>query len=206
MTEHDMHADERQHDETSFWRKIRRVALKAGRAVIEHALILYFCMRDPATPRWARGVIVGALAYFVLPLDAVPDLIPAVGFADDLGVLATALATVLAHVKPAHRERARELLDWKWAAPSIGDEDAKGTKGWRGSHRRASPPGDPAARYAAILGVTRDSDEDTIRAQYLDLVKKYHPDKVQHLGPEFREMAEQKLKDINAAYAYFKNR
>jgi len=196
-----MSASQREREETSFWRKIRRFAVRAGRAVIEKALILYFCMRDPATPYWAKAVIVGALSYFVLPLDAVPDFIPGVGFADDLAVLASALTTILAHVRAEHRDRARELLEWEWLRNAGGAPN-------RDDQPPDSPPSShvPAAeRYAVILGVAPDSDPATIRAHYLELVKKYHPDRVQHLGPEFQQMAEQKLKDINEAYAFFKS-
>jgi uncharacterized membrane protein YkvA (DUF1232 family) len=201
-----MSDQERHYEETSFWRKIRRFALRAGRNVIEKALILYFCMRDPDTPRWARGVIVGALVYFVLPLDLVPDFLPGIGFTDDLGVLVAALTTILAHVKREHRERARELLEWKWAADKTGNRSGARNSGERGADRQPRPEADPAARHAATLGVEPDADPETIRAHYVDRVKKYHPDKVQHLGPEFQEMAEQKMKGINEAYVYFQNR
>lgn len=193
-------------EETSFWQKIGRFALRAGRSVIEKALILYFCMRDPDTPRWARGVIVGALVYFVLPVDAVPDFLPGIGFADDLGVLVTALATVLAHVKPGHRERARELFDWRWASRSASDRGDDTNRDNYNPGRQTPPEADSAVRYCAVLGVGPDASPEDVRARYLDCVKKYHPDRVQHLGAEFQEMAEQKMKEINAAYTYFTNR
>lgn len=191
-----------QYDEASFWRKVRRFAFRAGRNVIEKALILYFCLRDPRTPRWAKGIIISALVYFILPLDAVPDILPGVGFTDDLGVLVAVLTTILAHVRPEHRERAKELLEWKWAAragQSRAEEQSRQKRGAGRSRQAASP----RTRYSAVLGVEPDADLLEIRSQYLDLVKKYHPDRVQHLGPEFQEMAEQKLKEINEAYAFF---
>lgn len=196
--------DDQPYDDAPFWRKVRRFALRAGRRVIEQALVLYLCLRDPATPRWAKGVIIGALAYFVLPLDAVPDFLPGIGYTDDLGVLLTALATTVVHVKPAHRERARELVEWKWATERTNQRDSHRDSGKRGADR--TPPGKPALHYAAVLGVPPGSAPQAIRAHYVDLVKKYHPDRVSHLGPEFQEMAEQKMKDINQAYAYYKNR
>jgi uncharacterized membrane protein YkvA (DUF1232 family) len=72
----------------AFWNKVKRYAKRAGRRVLEPALVLYFCMRDDDTPAWAKGVILGALGYFIFPMDAIPDATPAVGFADDLGALA----------------------------------------------------------------------------------------------------------------------
>lgn len=74
------------------------------------ALTLYYAMRDKETPKWARGVILGALAYFVLPIDGIPDMVPGVGFADDLGVLTAALAMVVAHITDEHKAKAKEQL------------------------------------------------------------------------------------------------
>jgi len=94
----------------SFWGKIGRFALAAGKQVIEKALILYYCMLDRDTPAWAKAVIVGALGYFILPADAIPDLIPVVGYADDLGALAAAFGMVAVHVKSEHQEQARQKI------------------------------------------------------------------------------------------------
>ncbi len=94
----------------SFWDKVRRFARAAGGQVIETALILFFALRDPDTPAWAKTLIVGALTYFVLPTDAIPDLIPVVGYSDDLGALVAALGTVSVHVKPEHEAKAKERV------------------------------------------------------------------------------------------------
>ncbi|MEM1105175.1 MAG: YkvA family protein [Pseudomonadota bacterium] len=70
----------------------------------------YYAAIDPATPRKAKGVLLAALAYFVLPTDVVPDFIAALGFTDDATVLATALGIVGTHVQERHRRAARRLL------------------------------------------------------------------------------------------------
>ena len=70
----------------------------------------YFCALDPKTPLRVRALLMAALAYFVLPIDAVPDLLVGIGFADDATVLMTALSMLGAHLKPAHREAARRAL------------------------------------------------------------------------------------------------
>ena len=101
---------DRQYSEDGFWTKLRRYALVAGQAVVEKALALYYCALDAETPTWAKSIIYGALAYFILPLDAIPDAIPAGGYTDDLGVLAAAFAAVASHLKEAHVERAKETL------------------------------------------------------------------------------------------------
>ena len=62
---------------------------------------------DPNTPAWAKTVIVGALGYFIFPMDAVPDLVPGVGYVDDLGVLTAAVSTIAASVTKEHREKAK---------------------------------------------------------------------------------------------------
>lgn len=102
-----------------FWRKLARSARVAGREVVEKALWLYYAAQQPDVPRWAKLTIWGALAYFVLPVDAVPDVLPAVGFVDDLGVLAAALATVAAYVDEDVKEQSRQrLCVWFGPAPA----------------------------------------------------------------------------------------
>lgn len=98
------------HDEKlsarSFWAKLRRSAQVAGRAVLEPALTLYYAFNDPDTPMRAKAVITGALVYFISPLDAIPDVVPVIGYSDDLAMLIGAVAIVAAHIKAEHKERA----------------------------------------------------------------------------------------------------
>jgi uncharacterized membrane protein YkvA (DUF1232 family) len=98
------------YSEASLWQKFTDQALAAGREIVEKALWLYFAAERPETPRWARLTVYAALAYFILPADAVPDLLPAAGYADDLGVLTVALATVAAHVDSGVKSQAAALL------------------------------------------------------------------------------------------------
>jgi uncharacterized membrane protein YkvA (DUF1232 family) len=72
---------------------------------------MYFCMLDPKTPLWVKGTAAAALAYFILPLDAIPDFIPVVGLSDDAGVLAAAITAISAHVTDQHRTQARQWLE-----------------------------------------------------------------------------------------------
>lgn len=71
---------------------------------------MYFCMLDARTPVWVKATAGAALAYFVLPLDAVPDILPVVGLSDDLSVLTAALTAVSAHVTADHRSSARDWM------------------------------------------------------------------------------------------------
>lgn len=91
-----------------FLPKIARVAAKIPFA--GDAVAVYFCARDPATPVRAKGLMLAALAYFVLPTDAIPDVFAGVGFTDDAAVLAALIALMGRHIKPAHREAGRSLL------------------------------------------------------------------------------------------------
>ncbi|MBE7496681.1 MAG: DUF1232 domain-containing protein [Verrucomicrobiaceae bacterium] len=96
-----------------FWDTLKRYATKIGREIVENALALYYALQDPDTPVWAKSIIIGALLYFVSPLDAIPDTIPVVGFSDDAGVLIAALAAVAVHIKPEHKEQAaKRATEW----------------------------------------------------------------------------------------------
>jgi uncharacterized membrane protein YkvA (DUF1232 family) len=86
------------YSEDSFWRKLGSFARAAGREVVEKALLLYYAAQQEKAPAWAKGTIAAALGYFIVPLDAVADLTPAVGYADDLGVLVLAIAAVATYI------------------------------------------------------------------------------------------------------------
>ena len=97
----------------NFWDKIKKHAKAAGKEVLEVALKMYYALQDADTPAWAKTVIIGALGYFISPIDLVPDATPVVGYVDDLGVLTAAAATVALHIKDKHTMRAQEKLK-KW--------------------------------------------------------------------------------------------
>lgn len=105
-----------------FWKKLSRHAVAAGRGTLEKALYLYYSAQSPATPAWARRVIYGALGYFILPLDAIPDLVPLLGYTDDLSVMAAALATVTFYITPQVKAQAHEKLD-SWLGPKNKDPE-----------------------------------------------------------------------------------
>ena len=91
-----------------FWRKTKRVA--AGLPFAEDLLSAYYCAFDRQTPLKVRAVLLAALAYFVVPLDIAPDMLPLLGFADDAAVLATAIKLVVESIRPEHREAARRKI------------------------------------------------------------------------------------------------
>ena len=91
-----------------FRAKAKRVA--ATLPFAEDLLAAYYCAFDRDTPFQVKAALIGALAYFVLPFDMMPDVMPLLGFADDAAILATALRMVSNHIRPAHREAARRAM------------------------------------------------------------------------------------------------
>lgn len=98
------------YSDDSFWEKVKGFAKTAGESVLEPALKMYYAASDPDTPVWAKTAIYAALGYFISPVDAIPDVVPIVGFSDDLGVLCAALAATAASIKEEHTQKAKETL------------------------------------------------------------------------------------------------
>src|SRR5258705_10169090 len=101
-------AQDRESVRRRFWCKLKRVAVKLPFA--EDLLAAYYCAFDKETPRHVQAALLGAVAYFILPFDFVPDMLPVLGFTDDAAVLATALRLVASHITPEHRDAARSAL------------------------------------------------------------------------------------------------
>jgi uncharacterized membrane protein YkvA (DUF1232 family) len=92
----------------NFWAKLKRLG---GRIPFAEDLIAaYYCAVDPATPNRVRMILMGAIAYFILPTDAVADFLPLLGFADDAAILAAAITQVAGAIKPEHKARAKAAL------------------------------------------------------------------------------------------------
>ena len=82
------------YNESSFWETIRRYARTIGEAALYNALTLYYVLQKPNLPPWCKTVVYGALGYLILPLDALPDLLPGIGLTVDIGVLSAALPSL----------------------------------------------------------------------------------------------------------------
>ncbi|MBJ6126570.1 YkvA family protein [Microvirga splendida] len=91
-----------------FWEKLKRVAGKIPFA--EDLVAAFYCATDPSTPSRVKLILIGAIAYFVFPTDAITDLLPLIGFADDAAVLAAAITQVAGSITEEHREKARTTL------------------------------------------------------------------------------------------------
>jgi uncharacterized membrane protein YkvA (DUF1232 family) len=97
-----------------FWGALRKAARQIPFS--EELVAAYYCATDSNTPTRVRAVLLGALAYFVLPIDAIPDIMAGIGYADDASILLATLGIVRAHITPAHRAAARDALDGREAA------------------------------------------------------------------------------------------
>ena len=91
-----------------FWPKIQRTAARIPFA--DQALAAWYAARDPQTPIAAKGMIFAGLAYFVMPVDAIPDIFAGIGYTDDAAVIAALLATLGANIKRRHRDQAEEAV------------------------------------------------------------------------------------------------
>lgn len=106
-----MHLNESQEEyvKRSFWSKVKQTAAKVP--FIPDAVAMYYTMLDTKTPAWAKLTIIAALAYFIMPFDAIPDFTPVVGFADDAGAIAAALGAVSTVMTDEHRQQAQDALN-----------------------------------------------------------------------------------------------
>ncbi|MCK5740762.1 MAG: DUF1232 domain-containing protein [Chlorobi bacterium] len=100
----------KEYTDSGFWNKLVSFSGRAGRRVIELALTLYNCLKDEDTPAWAKAVIYGALGYFITPVDAVPDLLPLVGFSDDIAAMIAAISIIAGNIKESHKVDAQEKV------------------------------------------------------------------------------------------------
>jgi len=99
--------------ENKLWNKLKRYAQAAGVKTVYSVLLLFYAFQRKETPAWAKRTILGTVAYFISPLDFLPDLTPVLGYTDDLGVLAFGLTAISCYVNEDVRKQARERLT-KW--------------------------------------------------------------------------------------------
>jgi uncharacterized membrane protein YkvA (DUF1232 family) len=103
----------------NFGQWLVRFVKKMGLGAAHTTLMLWFAFRDPDVPAWTKAKIGAALAYVVSPIDAIPDALPG-GLVDDMAVVAVAFAAVAAHVTPAIRKKADDVIrSWTGQAPDL---------------------------------------------------------------------------------------
>lgn len=109
------------YSEIDLWNKIKQYAKTAGTKVVYAALLLFYAYQRKETPNWAKHIVLGALGYFIAPIDALPDLTPIIGYTDDLGVLSFGLVTISAYIDDGVKGNARERMA-KWFG-EVNEED-----------------------------------------------------------------------------------
>lgn len=101
------------YNEDDFASKLAKAAKKAGIKVIYLALLLYYVLKSPSVTKADKGKIWGALGYFILPIDLIPDFLPVAGYTDDLAALVWAFWSVAKNVTPEIKEQAeKKLHEW----------------------------------------------------------------------------------------------
>lgn len=101
---------EKHYSEDNLFKKILKYAKAAGIKVVYLCLLLYYALQNPEMPTHIKATIIGALGYFVLPLDLIPDITPIVGYGDDLAVLTSALVTASLYIDGEVRLKAKKKL------------------------------------------------------------------------------------------------
>ena len=91
-----------------FWAKLRRAMGSIDFA--REAVAAWYCATDPKTPLRVKAILIGALAYFIMPADVIPDVIVGLGFTDDAAVFWAAWKAVSSHIEDSHRKRAAAAL------------------------------------------------------------------------------------------------
>jgi uncharacterized membrane protein YkvA (DUF1232 family) len=101
------------YSEKSFWDKVKKYAKQIGNKTLHSALVLYYVGLDNQTPKWAKGVILASLGYLIFPFDAIPDITPFAGYADDAGAIASALAVIAGSITIEHKNKAdQKIVEW----------------------------------------------------------------------------------------------
>ena len=101
------------YSEKNLWKKIGSVAKSAGKKGIYNVLLLYYVLMSDKTPTKYKAMIIGALGYFIFPLDIIPDIIPTVGYSDDITAIAGVLVAVAKSISPEIKEQAEaKLKEW----------------------------------------------------------------------------------------------
>ena len=107
----DYSGNQKIYSDKSFFKKISSNFSKIGANLLNKAFTLYYVARDKDTPTWAKSIIYGVLGYLILPLDAIPDIAPFIGFSDDLTAIVSAISVIMAHIKPEHIRQAEERVN-----------------------------------------------------------------------------------------------
>ena len=106
----DMNQFEKEYNEKSLFKKLKKYGKKIGSKLVYYVLILFYTLQDPAVPVKIKATIVGSLGYFILPFDIIPDLTPGIGYVDDLNAIMIALGMIMFYITPEIKEKARNKM------------------------------------------------------------------------------------------------
>ncbi len=150
---------------------------------------------------WKILFVILGIIYVLWPLDILPDLLAGLGWIDDILVLAAVWWYFFAHRKDrsnAYRKHYDRFQQQQYYRKAESDKEQNYSQS--GGPSENQPPRNQKKDPYSILGVDRNASREEIRSAYRRLANKYHPDKVNHMGEEFRELAEKKFKEIQEAY------
>lgn len=88
------------------WSWINRYTGNLGQKIVYSILLLVYAYKRSDTPSWAKNIIIGAIGYFISPIDSIPDLTPILGLTDDIGVLSFGLVSIACYINDDVREKA----------------------------------------------------------------------------------------------------
>ncbi|WP_411953850.1 YkvA family protein [Alkalibacillus sp. S2W] len=111
MDEQDIQKNQKHFSEKNFWKKVKNISIKSGSSIIYVVLLMYYTMNKPEVPLSIKATIAGALGYFILPFDLIPDVAAGVGYADDLTVLTAALFQVVMYIDEDIKQQAKDKLN-----------------------------------------------------------------------------------------------
>lgn len=124
--EKEMEEAGKHYSEDKFWNKLKKFGKKAGSSVVYAVLLLYYTLKKPEVPAKTKAVIIGALGYFILPFDLIPDIAIGIGYTDDLGALGIALLQVAMYIDDDIKSKAKaKLAEWFGNSVDTSDIDAK---------------------------------------------------------------------------------
>jgi DnaJ like chaperone protein len=149
---------------------------------------------------WKIILIILAILYILNPYDIFPDLVPGLGWLDDIVILGFLLRYFYNQKK--QREAFQKYGQDSQYAGNRNDGNAGGHRARADGRGRNSSSShwDPYQ----VLGIERDASQENIKQAFRELAGKYHPDKVEYLGDEFKVLAEKRFKEIHRAYEELK--
>ncbi|WP_338473274.1 DUF1232 domain-containing protein [Niallia sp. XMNu-256] len=125
MDEETLQKLSKHYSEDGLWKKIKKYAKKAGSSAVYVVLLLYYVLQKKEVPKKNKAIIIGALGYFILPLDLIPDVAAVIGYTDDLGALLAALWQVSMYIDDDVKNQAKEKLK-NWFGEEVNTAEIDG--------------------------------------------------------------------------------